>query len=460
MQDDSRLTLCEEDIASQIAYCYKAVGDNKIARHWIVALSGGPDSTALLHYLKGEAQKYDASLSAVIIHHNLRPEARREAALVASRCDKWDVEAQVLHVTQTPPRHGQQEWARQQRYDLLCAYARAKGGVLWLGHHLGDQQETIAMRLAKGSHLHGLMGMRPVSYQQAVPILRPLLSVPKDRLIAYCEANHASVIDDPTNHKPHYERTKWRGILAQDQKLSDALSRLGALAVRAEAALSVYVRQFLNQYVTIDTHHLSCQIDAAAFDAASKPAQIMLLRRVIAAIGQMSYPPSLASIEAACEGLRRGKTITLSYCLMRREAGRILCQPEAGRPHDPIVMKAGSNRIYRGHFIIYAHEDVTLLPMTKTRFQSLASDHAYRALLMGYPEAIRMTFPYLVGLDEQPLTPHIMNVIQMGQCASLDDATEQVAIVPIARLARMFVSDTDTYLNYDEQIGHFNYEKG
>ena len=76
--------------------------------------------------------------------------------------------------------------------------------------------------------------MRRVSYQQSVPLLRPLLSVPKERLIAYCDDNNASVVQDPTNGKAIYERTKWRGILAQDQKLSESLSCLGALAARAE----------------------------------------------------------------------------------------------------------------------------------------------------------------------------------------------------------------------------------
>ena len=459
MQDEHYLT-SYDDIASHIAACIKGVEDNRIARQWIVALSGGPDSTALLLFLKQEAPKCGAHLSAVIVNHNLRPESSDEAALVARRCHQWGIEAQVLPVTQTPPRHGQQEWARHQRYDLLCAYARAKGGVLWLGHHLYDQQETIAMRLAKGSHLYGLMAMRRVSYQQSVPLLRPLLSVPKERLIAYCDDNNASVVQDPTNRKAIYERTKWRGILAQDQKLSESLSRLGALAARAEASLSVYLRQFFDHYVTIEDHGLSCHIDAAAFYALSKQTQIMLLRRVITAFGQASYAPSFTSIKAACEKLRYGKTTTLSYCLLKAAAGRILCQPEAGRPHDAIFMKAGNNCAYRGQFIIHANEDVTLLPMTKARFQALAPDHAYRVLLMSYPDAIRMTFPYLVGLDEQPITPHIMKTIQMGHCASLDDATGQVAIVPIARLARIFVSDADTYLSHHEQIGHFNYEKG
>ena len=430
------------DVASQIAACYEAIASPHLARNWIVAVSGGPDSVALMLYLKDEAKRFSAQLSAVIVDHNLRPESAMEAEQVAQRCHQFGVQADILTITDTPPHHGKPEWARQQRYDLLCAYARSRGGVLWLGHHLQDQQETIAMRLSKGSGLYGLMAMQRHSYRHDVLLLRPLLNVPKSQLQAYCDERQFAVVDDPSNHKMIYERTRWRGILAQDKQLSHHLSHLGALATRAEACLSTYLQEFCDRYLTIEAHQFSCHLSASAFDSLSAPAQIMLTRRLIGAVGQPNYAPSFAAIEEVCDRLRCGKTATLAYCVMRRHHDKITFLPEAGRPHGSIQLRAGGNYVYQGRFIIYAKQDTTLWPMTKKRWQYLDKDNPYRAILMSYPEAVRMIFPYPVGLDEQPITPHIINVRQMDHFGNLDDATEQVAIVPIARLARMFVSDT------------------
>ena len=71
-----------------IAECFQSVAKHPSARHWCVALSGGPDSTALLHALAALAPHHKARLTALIVNHNLRTEARDEAEAVAKQCDE------------------------------------------------------------------------------------------------------------------------------------------------------------------------------------------------------------------------------------------------------------------------------------------------------------------------------------------------------------------------------------
>ena len=128
----------------------------------VVAVSGGPDSTALLYLMaRWRARRQPAlRLAAVTIDHGLRPEARREAAAVKRLSGELGVEHRTMRWSGAKPSTGLQEKARVARYRLLHAAARgAKARCVLTAHTLDDQAETVLFRMARGSGLAGICGM-------------------------------------------------------------------------------------------------------------------------------------------------------------------------------------------------------------------------------------------------------------------------------------------------------------
>src|SRR5262249_6924657 len=141
-----------------------------------VAVSGGPDSLALLLLV---AAARPGQVEAATVDHGLRSEAHEEAATVGRWCGGLGVPHAILTARWTEvPETAIQERARAQRYGLLGFWAKERGlAALATGHQADDQAETLLMRLARGSGVRGLAGMRPRSVAPGshVRLIRPLL---------------------------------------------------------------------------------------------------------------------------------------------------------------------------------------------------------------------------------------------------------------------------------------------
>lgn len=209
----------------------------------LVAVSGGPDSVALLALLTVWARACAGrqAIYAATVDHGLRPEAAAEAAAVGLLCRDLDVPHVVLRWEGEKPRSGLQEQARLARYELLAGQARALGGaVIVTAHTLDDQAETLLIRMAKGSGPAGLAGMRARTFRHGVPLARPLLGVAKARLVATCLARGLDHASDPSNEDPRFTRVRWRALMPQlsEEGLTSArLALLASRVARAEQAL-------------------------------------------------------------------------------------------------------------------------------------------------------------------------------------------------------------------------------
>ena len=127
-----------------------------------LAVSGGPDSLALLLLAAAFADRHGAHARFVVysVDHALRPEAAAEAAYVADAAQRLGFAARVLRWEGPKPTTGIQQAARTARYGLIAAAMPADGAeILVTAHHLADQPETVLMRLAHGSGIEGLRGM-------------------------------------------------------------------------------------------------------------------------------------------------------------------------------------------------------------------------------------------------------------------------------------------------------------
>jgi tRNA(Ile)-lysidine synthase len=182
----------------------------------ILAVSGGPDSTALLWLAaRWRAQrKRGPRLIAVTIDHGLRKESAREALAVKKLARKLGIAHRTLRWTGKKPTAGIQEAARNARYRLLADAARKSGARhILTAHTLDDQAETVLFRLARGSGLTGLRGMARVTPLGDLSLVRPFLAIPKSRLIAMLAAAKIPFADDPSNRDPRFTRPRLRELM-------------------------------------------------------------------------------------------------------------------------------------------------------------------------------------------------------------------------------------------------------
>jgi tRNA(Ile)-lysidine synthase len=204
-----------------------------------IAVSGGPDSIALL-LLAAAARP--GRIEAATIDHGLRPESREEAEMVARLCDRLGVPHSIQVVGwMATPTTGIQERARHERYRLLGFWAEERGfRTVATGHHADDQAETLLMRLARGSGVRGLAGMRPKSIAPVthVRVIRPLLAWRRAELEQICSVAGVTPAADPSNHDLRYERVRVRQAMSDAGWLDPgAVARSAANLAEADAAL-------------------------------------------------------------------------------------------------------------------------------------------------------------------------------------------------------------------------------
>jgi tRNA(Ile)-lysidine synthase len=182
----------------------------------LVAISGGPDSLALLHLLHGMSDRLGISLHAAHIHHGLRPEADAEAIAVKKQAILLGVPVSVCRVNvkalQKQESLSLQAAARQARYGALLVLAKRIGAErIATAHHQDDRVETMLMRLLSGSGLDGLAGI-PLRRRlhKNIEVIRPLHGVSRPEIEAYCIAHRLKPLWDPSNNRPVYLRNRIR----------------------------------------------------------------------------------------------------------------------------------------------------------------------------------------------------------------------------------------------------------
>ena len=220
------------------------------ARAILVAVSGGPDSMALLWLAAAWARGAGRPrIEAATVDHMLRPEGREEALLVARQAERLGVRHHILEWTGAKPVTRLQERARAARYRLLDACAAQIGAdVLLTAHHADDQAETILFRLQRGSGVAGLAGMRRSVRRGAIVHGRPLLDLAKDDLVGVCERAEISFATDVSNADPRFARTRLRrltGLLAEAGFRREHWLRLGARAARIDDAMEIFMQRTL-----------------------------------------------------------------------------------------------------------------------------------------------------------------------------------------------------------------------
>jgi tRNA(Ile)-lysidine synthase len=285
----------------------------------VLAVSGGPDSTALLVLAARWAKqlKHAPKLIAVTIDHGLRPEAAREAAMVKQLARRLGVPHRTLHWRGEKPQSGLQEAARYARYELLAQIAtRARFAHILTAHTLDDQAETVLFRLARGSGLFGLTGMAhaaplPLRGVREIFLVRPLLHLPKARLVATLKAARIAYAEDPSNRDPRFTRTRLRSLmpaLAREGLDARGLARLAARLRRAESTIQVAVQAARSALAPLPwREHGPIVFETAPFAGLPAEVALRLLGEAVAHTGDEG-PVELAKLESLYEALRQARS--------------------------------------------------------------------------------------------------------------------------------------------------------
>ena len=222
-----------------------------------VAVSGGPDSLALLLLA---AAAFPQAARAATVDHGLRPESAAEAALAAAACARLGVPHRILKVEVERRGEGLQAAARSARYRALGGWMREEGlGLLLTAHHADDQAETLLMRLMRGSGVAGLAGVRaripfPAGGSDAL-LCRPLLAWRREELAEIVRAAGLKAADDPSNRDEAYDRARLRARLAEAPWIEpEPLARSAATLAEAEEALQWVAEQSFAECVGRDGH--------------------------------------------------------------------------------------------------------------------------------------------------------------------------------------------------------------
>jgi tRNA(Ile)-lysidine synthase len=313
--------------------------DLRSAPALLLAVSGGPDSTALLVL----AARWRAALAkgpqllAATVDHGLRPESAREARAVKQLARRLGIRHRTLRWIGDKPETGLPEAARAARYRLLAGAARAAGaGHILTAHTLDDQAETVLLRMARGSGLTGLAAMAretqlsgqigevktgPRHVGDPLVLVRPLLDLPKARLIATLDAGGVGYCDDPSNYDPRFTRARVRGlmpVLAGEGLDAKRLALLATRLRRAEATIEFAVTVAARAVSDAAwTNGSPIRLDAENFIGLPAEVALRLLgRAIVQAAGES--PLRLGRLEALYGLLAQSNSSRLRHNRVRR----------------------------------------------------------------------------------------------------------------------------------------------
>jgi tRNA(Ile)-lysidine synthase len=302
-----------------------------------LAVSGGPDSLALLLLAAETAQRTGTHHRFVVysVDHRLRPEAAGEAAFVAAEARKLGFDARVLTWDEEKPATGVQEAARMARYRLFAAaMEHDHADALVTAHHLGDQAETVMMRLAHGSGVEGLRGMDAFAEIGALKIVRPLLAIDPEALRAVVAASGLTPVADPSNSDLDYERVRWRQAMPQLAALGLDARRIGKFAGRmreTESALINMTAQAM-QLVSFAPDDSEALVFREKLMSLPRAIAIRLVARVLDRVGGGRKPHALAAVETLTARLcREPVRTTLHGCIVSSGGKVVRFRPEPGR---------------------------------------------------------------------------------------------------------------------------------
>jgi tRNA(Ile)-lysidine synthase len=427
------------------------------ARGLVLAVSGGPDSTALMALVARWRGRPPALV--VTVDHGLRPEAADEARLVAANAERLGLPRRIMHAPARPASGNLQDWARRARYACLAAAAREAGfDAIVTAHHREDQAETFLLRLARGSGVYGLAAMSAESAVEGVRLVRPLLGVARSALMREAETAGLATVSDPSNAHLRFDRVHMRvlmPVLAEHGLDSARLADTAGRLARAAAALDQYAGTLLKDGFAADRFG-SVAGSARALTQAPEEVGLRALALILRAVGGADYTPPLDGVEALWSAIvaagEAGRVKrTLHGVELAVAAGRLTARREWGRSGPAgIPARAGETALWDRRFRVAVPAgigDVTIGPLSAAGVKAAAAGAdraALRTLPALYLDSALAALPDLIGTADAELPA--------ARFAARAVVGERLGLAPAATLS---LSDQETAPGLHERSAAF-----
>jgi tRNA(Ile)-lysidine synthase len=309
-----------------------------------VAVSGGADSMALVLLAHDWASRRGGAVLALTVDHGLRSESSGEADVTLTRLGALGIQGRKLIVTDLVRGPALAERAREARYRLLLRACAAEGiPHLLLGHHRGDQVETVMMRALSSSAARGLAGMPALMETRFVRLLRPLLDVAPEQLRAFLIGRGVTWLEDPSNRDPGALRARLRIARADPSGTGDG-TRAVANAARE---MGEYRAGRDHAVAAILATRVSIRPEGYAIlsPGTIEPEALAALLRTIAGA---SHTPPIDRVSELSRALRPATLGGVRIVPAGRLGGGWLLIRERRAMREPVL--AGPNAIWDGRF--------------------------------------------------------------------------------------------------------------
>ncbi|GLX71458.1 tRNA lysidine(34) synthetase TilS [Paenibacillus glycanilyticus] len=270
----------------------------------VAAVSGGPDSMALLYLLCLAARQEQLTIIAAHVNHGFRKEASlQEAEVVRQFAAELGVSFEMIELDM--PAYieetgiNAQSASREKRYAFLHETAHKYGATaIALAHHADDQAETVLMRVIRGAGLTGLAGMAAKRQEKNVELIRPLLRMNKSDIVRYCDGHSIPYCLDSSNNERYYFRNIVRldviPYLSQfNPQLSHSLRRIADVAGAEDEWMEHEGQRLLASLVTSTPDE--CKLDAGALSGLHVALQRRLIKLIL---NYLSKDAEIASFDA------------------------------------------------------------------------------------------------------------------------------------------------------------------
>ncbi|NIK80099.1 tRNA(Ile)-lysidine synthase [Paenibacillus castaneae] len=272
----------------------------------IAAVSGGPDSMAMLHMLSLLAKEDKVSIIAAHVNHGFRKqESAHELAMVQAYAQELGIICETVtfdmpaYIKET--KMNGQAASREKRYAFLHEIAQRYGASsIALAHHGDDQAETVLMRLIRGTGLTGIAGIVSKRREKNVELIRPLLRMNKSDLLRYCEEHQVPYCMDSSNTERYYFRNIVRldilPYLSQyNPQLSQSLMRLAEVAGAEDEWMETQTEALFAQLVTLSPDE--CAVNCTDLCGLHVALQRRLIKLILSYLSKETEKISFEQIE-------------------------------------------------------------------------------------------------------------------------------------------------------------------
>ena len=317
---------------SNIFFNFKKKLNKLNKKSYVIAVSGGPDSLALVALAKAYNYEKKTKFYYVLINHNIRKNSGKEAKQVKNLLKKNKIILKIISNKKKISRNIQGQ-ARNIRYKMLVNFCKAKkSNTILTAHNLEDQVETFFIRLSRGSGLTGLSAMKPLSKLASnVKLYRPLLDVKKISLKKISTYSFGKYFKDPSNINQKYLRTKIRNLKGPLKKsgieYEQIVKSINNLA-SSKATLEAYFKKIFKEI--IKTSKKEIIINLKKFKVLNNEAKISVINESIKKLMKNYYNPRYKKVETLIKNIEKTnfKKSTLAGCLFVKRDDKLCLKVE------------------------------------------------------------------------------------------------------------------------------------